>query len=174
MFFRLLSRSPLKYVYPHICTYSTLLICAIHTSYLFCLESLAPRPNPPSPLVHLVTPELTKLLIISTSLHPTLKDSLLFYLCLSLQVYVLLRRTLCSLSLTVGDAHVTLCEHHRQLRKKSKESFKVGCRLVEIIKSLASSGATRWTKGKGGLGLGASDSRQKRCNACIVQIKSTG
>ena len=65
----------------------------------------------------------------------------------------------------------------------SKESFKVGCRLVEIIKSLtssgaarykslASSGATRWTRGKGGLGLGASDSRQERCDTCIVQIKS--
>ena len=56
--------------------------------------------------------------------------------------------------------------------KKSKESFKVGRRLVEIIKSLVSSGATRWTKGKGGLGLGASDSRQERCNVCIAQIKS--
>ena len=65
----------------------------------------------------------------------------------------------------------------------SKESFKVGRRLVEIIKSLtssgverykslASSGATRWTRGKGGLGLGASDSRQGRCDACIAQIKS--
>ena len=31
---------------------------------------------------------------------------------------------------------------------------------------------TRWTKGEGGLGLGASDSRQKRYDACIVQIKS--
>ena len=56
--------------------------------------------------------------------------------------------------------------------KISKESFKVGCRLVEIIKSLVSSGVTRWTKGEGGLGLGASDSRQERCDACIVQIKS--
>ena len=84
-----------------------------------------------------------------------------------------------------------LRERHRQSRKKSKESFKVGhrlvktsrgkkskeffkvgCRLVEIIKSLASSGATRWTKGKGRLGLGASDLRQRRCNACIAQIKS--
>ena len=52
------------------------------------------------------------------------------------------------------------------------ESFKVGHRLVEIIKSLASSGATRWTKGKGWLGLRASDLRQKRCDACIAQIKS--
>ena len=42
-----------------------------------------------------------------------------------------------------------LREHHRRSRKESKESFKVGHRLVEIIKSLASSGATRWTKGKG-------------------------
>ena len=65
-----------------------------------------------------------------------------------------------------------LCEHHRQSRKKSKESFKVGRRLVEVIKSLVSSGATRWTRGKGGLGLGASDSRQGRCDACIAQIKS--
>ena len=65
-----------------------------------------------------------------------------------------------------------LCKHHQWLRKESKESFKVGCRLVEIIKSLASSGATRWTKGKGGLGLGASDSRLERCDVCIAQIKS--
>ena len=86
----LLSRSLLEYISPHTCTYSTLLICAIHTSHLFCFKSLAPRPNPPLPSVHLVAPELAKLLIISTSLHPTLKDSLLFYLCLSLQVYVLL------------------------------------------------------------------------------------
>ena len=48
--------------------------------YLPCLESLAPRPNPPLPLVYLVTPELVKLLITSISLHPTLKDSLLLYL----------------------------------------------------------------------------------------------
>ena len=65
----------------------------------------------------------------------------------------------------------------------SKESFKVGHRLVEIIKSLmssgaarykslASSGAARWTRGKGGLGLGASDSRLERCDVCIAQIKS--
>ena len=84
-----------------------------------------------------------------------------------------------------------LCERHRWSRKeskesfkvghrlvetsrgkKSRESFKVGRRLVEIIKSLASSGATRWTKGEGRLGLGASDSRQERCNVCIAQIKS--
>ena len=65
-----------------------------------------------------------------------------------------------------------LCECHRQSRKKSKESFKVGCRLVEVIKSLASSGVTKWTEGEGGLGLGASDSRQKRCDAYIAQIKS--
>ena len=91
----LLSRSPLKYISPHICTYSTLLICAIHASHLSCLESLVPSPNPPLPLVHLITPELAKflylvapelikLLIISTSLCPTLKDSLLIYLCLLL------------------------------------------------------------------------------------------
>ena len=65
----------------------------------------------------------------------------------------------------------------------SKESFKVGCRLVETIESLASSGvtrdkslvssgATRWTKGEGRLGLGASDSRLERCDTCIAQIKS--
>ena len=78
------------YISPHTCTCSVLLICAIHTSHLFCLESLAPKPNLPLPSVHLVTPELAKLLIISTSLHSTLKDSLLFYLCLSLQVYILL------------------------------------------------------------------------------------
>ena len=107
MFFHLLSRSPLKYISPHICTYSALLICAIHTSYLFCLESLAPRPNQPLPLVHLVTPELAKLLITSISLRPTLKDSLLFYLCLSLQVYVLLWRTLSSFLSTICDAHIT-------------------------------------------------------------------
>ena len=58
------------------------------------------------------------------------------------------------------------------VEEREQESFKVGCRLVEIIKSLVSSGATRWTEGEGGLGLGASDSRQKRCNVCIVQIKS--
>ena len=69
---------------PCTCTYSVLLICTIHALHLFCLESLAPRPNSPSPLVHLVTPELAKLLIISTSLHSTLKDSLLLYLCLPL------------------------------------------------------------------------------------------
>ena len=54
----------------------------------------------------------------------------------------------------------------------SRESFKVGCRLIEIIKSLASSGATRWTKGEGGLGLAASDLGQRRWDACIAQIKS--
>ena len=64
---------------PCTCTYSALLICAIHTSSLPCLESLAPRPNPPLSLVHLVAPELAKLLIISISLCPTLKGSLLFY-----------------------------------------------------------------------------------------------
>ena len=80
IFFRLLSRSPLEYISPHICTYSTLLICTIHASHLSCLESLAPRPNLPLPLVHLVAPELVKLLIISTSLCPTLKDSLLIHL----------------------------------------------------------------------------------------------
>ena len=36
-----------------------------------------------------------------------------------------------------------LHKHHRWLRKESKESFKVGRRLVEIIKSLMSSGAAR-------------------------------
>ena len=36
-----------------------------------------------------------------------------------------------------------LRERHSQSRKESKESFKVGHRLVEIIKSLASSGATK-------------------------------
>ena len=66
-----------------------------------------------------------------------------------------------------------LRERHRRSRKKSKESCKVGHRLVEIIKSLVSSGATRWAEGKGRLGLGASDSRQKRCDTCIAQIKST-
>ena len=68
------------YVSPHTCTYSLLLICTIYTLNLLCLESLAPRPNLPSPLVNLVAPELTKLLIISISLHPTLKGSLLLYL----------------------------------------------------------------------------------------------
>ena len=61
---------------------------------------------------------------------------------------------------------------HQWSRKESKEFFKVGHRLVEIIKSLASSCATRWTKGEGGLGLRASDSRQRRCDVCIAQIKS--
>ena len=75
MFFRLLSRSLLKYISPRTCTYSVLLICAIHVSHLFCLESPALRSNQPLPLVHLVAPELAKL---------TLKDSLLFHLCLSL------------------------------------------------------------------------------------------
>ena len=54
----------------------------------------------------------------------------------------------------------------------SKESFKVGCRLIEVVKSLTSSGTTRWTGDKGRLGLGASDIRQGRYDACIVQIKS--
>ena len=54
----------------------------------------------------------------------------------------------------------------------SKEPFKVGHRLIEIIKSLASSGATRGTMGKGGLDLGASDSRQEKYDMYIVQIKS--
>ena len=80
MFFSLLSRSLLEYISPHTCTYSVLLICAIYTSYLPCLESLAPRPNLPLPLVHLVAPELAKLLTISISLCPTLKGSLLLYL----------------------------------------------------------------------------------------------
>ena len=66
-----------------------------------------------------------------------------------------------------------LRERHRRSRKESKESFKVGCRLIEIIKSLASSGATRWIRGKGRLGLGASDSRLGRYDACIAQIKSS-
>ena len=35
-----------------------------------------------------------------------------------------------------------------------------------------SSGVTRETRGKGGLGLGAGDSRQERYDMCIVQIKS--
>ena len=68
------------YISPRTCTYSLLLICAIYASHFPCLESLAPRPNPPSPLVNLVAPELTKLLITSISLHPTLKGSLLLYL----------------------------------------------------------------------------------------------
>ena len=54
----------------------------------------------------------------------------------------------------------------------SKESFKVGHRLIEVVKSLASSGVTRWTRGEGGLGLGASNSRQGRYDVCIAQIKS--
>ena len=52
------------------------------------------------------------------------------------------------------------------------ESFKVECRLIEVIKSLASSGATRLTRGEGRLGLGASDSGQGRCDMYIAQIKS--
>ena len=54
----------------------------------------------------------------------------------------------------------------------SKEPFKVGRRLIEIIKSLATSGVTRGAKGKGWLGLGASDSGQERYNVYIAQIKS--
>ena len=54
----------------------------------------------------------------------------------------------------------------------SKEPFKVGHRLVEVIKSLASSGVTKGIKDKGWLGLGASDSRQEKYNTCIAQIKS--
>ena len=108
IFFCLVSRSLLEYTSPCTCTYSILLICAIHASYLSCLESLAPRPNQLSPLVHFVAPELAKLLITSISLHPTLKDSLLFYLCLSLQVYVLLWRTLSSFFLTICDTRVTI------------------------------------------------------------------
>ena len=107
MFFCLVSRSLLEYISPRTCTYFILLICTIHVSYLSCLESLAPRPNQPSPLVHLVAPELAKLLITSISLHPTLKDSLLFYLCLSLQVYVLLWRTLSSFFSTICNACIT-------------------------------------------------------------------
>ena len=47
---------------------------------LSSLESLALRPNQPSPLDYFVTPEPTKLFILLTSLYPTLKDSLLIYL----------------------------------------------------------------------------------------------
>ena len=56
----------------------------------------------------------------------------------------------------------------------SKESFKVGYGLIEVIKSLVSSGVTKWTRGKGRLGLEASNSRQGRYDVCIVQIKSGG
>ena len=99
MFFRLLSRSFLKYISPHICTYSTLLICTIHMLHLSCLESLAPRPDPPSPLVNPCHTRARQALdylykstsyfeglsallplLVSTSLHPTLKDSLLSFL----------------------------------------------------------------------------------------------
>ena len=58
MFFHLLSRSPFKYIRPHTCTSSLLLICAIHMLYLPHLESPAPRPNLPLPLVHLIILEL--------------------------------------------------------------------------------------------------------------------
>ena len=54
----------------------------------------------------------------------------------------------------------------------SKESFKVECRLIEVIKSLVSSGATKWTRDKGGLGLGVGDLRQGKYDTYIVQIKS--
>ena len=99
MFFRLLSRSSLEYISPHICTYSTLLICTIYTSHLTCLESLAPRPNLPSPLVHPCRTRAHQALdylykstsyfeglfahlplLVSISLHPTWKDSLLSFL----------------------------------------------------------------------------------------------
>ena len=72
VFFCLFSRSLPEYISPQTCTYSPLLIS--------WLESLAPRPNPPLPLVNLVTPELAKLLITSIGLCPTLKGSLLLYL----------------------------------------------------------------------------------------------
>ena len=78
IFLHLLSRSLLEYIGPYLCTYSLLLICAIHALHLLYPKSLPPRPNLPSPLVHLVAPELAKLLIISISLHPTLKDSCSF------------------------------------------------------------------------------------------------
>ena len=80
VFFYLFSRSLPEYISPHTCTYSLLLICAIYASYLPCLESSVSRPNLPSPLVNFVAPELTKLLITSISLCPTLKGSLLLYL----------------------------------------------------------------------------------------------
>ena len=80
MFFCLLSRSLPEYISPHTCTYPTLLICAIYGLYLPSLESLVPRPNLPLPLVLLVASELTKLLITSISLRPTLKGSFLVYL----------------------------------------------------------------------------------------------
>ena len=99
MFFHLLSRSPLEYISPHICTYSTLLICTIYASHLSCLESLAPRPNPPSPLVHPCHTRARQALdylykstsyfeglfahlplLASISLRPTWKDSLLSFL----------------------------------------------------------------------------------------------
>ena len=35
---------------------------------------------------------------------------------------------------------------HGWLRKTSKESFKVGCRLIEVIRSLVSSGVTKVVK----------------------------
>ena len=80
VFFCLFSRSLPEYISPHTCTYSLLLICTIYMSHLPCQVSLAPRPNPPLPLVNLVTPKLAKLLITSISLHSTLKGSLLLYL----------------------------------------------------------------------------------------------
>ena len=70
------------------------------------------------------------------------------------------------------DYEIVLHEHCGWLRYMRKESFKVGHRLIEVIKSLASSGATKWTRGKGRLGLGASNLRQGRYDVCIAQIKS--
>ena len=82
MFFHLTQQiSSRAYKSTHLYLFYTLDLHNIqYMSHLFCLESLAPRPNPPLPLVNLVTPELAKLLIISMSLRPTLKGSLLLYL----------------------------------------------------------------------------------------------
>ena len=51
-------------------------------------------------------------------------------------------------------------EEKSAIQEENCNTFKVGHRLVEMIKSLVSSGMTRLTKGEGRLGLGASDSRQ--------------
>ena len=59
-----------------------------------------------------------------------------------------------------------------EIKKQRALQSRTYCRLIEIIKSLPSSGVTRLTKGKGRLGLGASDSGQGRCDMYIAQIKS--
>ena len=63
-------------------------------------------------------------------------------------------------------------EEKSAIQEENCNTFKVGHRPIEVAKSLASSGATRWTRDEDRSGLGASDSRQGRYDVCIAQIKS--